>query len=52
VQLAARDGVERALGLVDLLEADGLSVHLNPVQEAVQPEGETAFGGVRRPSPT
>jgi isopentenyl-diphosphate Delta-isomerase len=46
VQLAASDGIERALGLVDLLEADGLSVHLNPVQEAVQPEGETAFGGV------
>ena len=46
VQLAARDGVQRALALVDLLEADGLSVHLNPVQEAVQPEGETAFGGV------
>ena len=46
VQLAAGDGVERALGLVDLLGADGLSVHLNPVQEAVQPEGETGFGGV------
>ena len=46
VQLAARDGVQHALALVDLLEADGLSVHLNPVQEAVQPEGETAFGGV------
>ena len=46
VQLAAADGVERALVLVDLLGADGLSVHLNPLQEAVQPEGETAFGGV------
>jgi isopentenyl-diphosphate delta-isomerase len=46
VQLAGRDGVERALTLVDLVGADGLSVHLNPVQEAVQPEGEAAFGGV------
>ncbi|HSD79698.1 MAG TPA: type 2 isopentenyl-diphosphate Delta-isomerase [Solirubrobacteraceae bacterium] len=46
VQLAGRAGPERAEELVDLLQADGLSVHLNPIQEAVQPEGEPAFGGV------
>jgi isopentenyl-diphosphate delta-isomerase len=32
--------------LVDLLGADGLVLHLNPVQEAIQPEGDTTFGGL------
>ncbi len=36
----------RAARLVELLGADGLSIHLNPVQEAVQPEGTPAFAGV------
>jgi isopentenyl-diphosphate delta-isomerase len=40
VQLADPDA---ALRLVDLLGADGLSIHLNPIQEAVQPEGEPCF---------
>src|SRR5215218_8396507 len=37
---------QRAERLVELLDADGLSIHLNPVQEAVQPEGEPEFSGV------
>lgn len=36
----------RAARLVELLGADGLSVHLNPIQEAVQPEGTPQFGDV------
>ncbi|MBI5106387.1 MAG: type 2 isopentenyl-diphosphate Delta-isomerase [Solirubrobacterales bacterium] len=36
----------RAARLVELLGADGLSIHLNPLQEAVQPEGEPRFAGV------
>ncbi len=41
VQLADRDAAPR---LVELLGADGLSIHLNPIQEAVQPEGQPDFG--------
>lgn len=45
-QLRGRHGLEGAERLVELLEADGLSLHLNPLQEAVQPEGEPTFAGV------
>jgi isopentenyl-diphosphate Delta-isomerase len=37
---------QRAERLIELLDADGLTIHLNPVQEAVQPEGEPVFSGV------
>jgi isopentenyl-diphosphate delta-isomerase len=45
-QIRSRDGAQRAERLVELLHADGLSIHLNPLQEAVQPEGEPDFSGV------
>ncbi len=32
--------------VVDLTEADGLVLHLNPLQEALQPGGTTDFGGL------
>ncbi|MER3522954.1 MAG: type 2 isopentenyl-diphosphate Delta-isomerase, partial [Ignavibacteria bacterium] len=37
------DGVRR---LVDLIRADAFAVHLNPLQELLQPEGNTNFKGV------
>jgi isopentenyl-diphosphate delta-isomerase len=45
-QVGGRDGPWAAEKLIELLDADGLSIHLNPIQEAVQPEGEPRFAGV------
>ena len=41
VQLALPGGVDLARRAVDDLQADAIFIHLNPLQEAVQPEGQT-----------
>jgi len=46
VQLNKGYGVEDCRRLIDLLHADALVLHLNPVQEALQPNGDTAFRGL------
>ncbi len=43
VQLNCGLGIRHAMQAVDILEADALYLHLNPLQEAVQPEGDTDF---------
>jgi isopentenyl-diphosphate delta-isomerase len=45
-QVRLDDARDRAEHLVELLGADGLTIHLNAIQEAVQPEGEPRFAGV------
>jgi isopentenyl-diphosphate delta-isomerase len=43
VQLNEGYGVEHAQKAIDILDADGLYLHLNALQEAVQFEGDTDF---------
>jgi isopentenyl-diphosphate delta-isomerase len=46
VQLNLGMGLRECREAVDVLRADALCLHLNPLQEAVQPEGDTRFGGL------
>jgi isopentenyl-diphosphate delta-isomerase len=46
IQLNYRYGVEDCRRAVEMVEADALILHLNALQEAVQPDGDTRFGGL------
>ena len=46
VQLNYGYGAEEAQRAIDMIEADALVLHLNALQEAVQPEGDTEFGNL------
>lgn len=42
-QIRHGHGLEEAKRAIEMIQADALAIHLNPLQEAVQPEGETNF---------
>ena len=46
VQLVNGYGVKEAKKAMEMIDADALAIHLNAVQEALQPEGQTNFKGV------
>ncbi|MEK9136315.1 MAG: type 2 isopentenyl-diphosphate Delta-isomerase [Bacteroidota bacterium] len=45
-EVAAMATADAATRLVELIRADAFAVHLNPLQEFLQPEGNTNFKGV------
>ncbi len=46
VQLNYGIGLDECRQAVDMIEADALVFHLNPLQEAIQPEGQANFAGL------
>lgn len=47
-QLVKEKNVDRIRAAIDLIRADAIAVHLNPLQELIQPEGDTIFKGVAK----
>ncbi len=48
VQLNHGYGIDECRKAVDMIQADALFLHLNPLQEAVQDAGDTDFSGLAR----
>jgi isopentenyl-diphosphate Delta-isomerase len=46
IQLNYAYTIDHCRRAVEMVEADALILHLNPLQEAVQPEGDTHFAGL------
>ncbi|MBA4385341.1 MAG: type 2 isopentenyl-diphosphate Delta-isomerase [Anaerolinea sp.] len=48
IQLNYGCGVDECKRVVEIAEADALILHLNSLQEALQPEGQTNFAGLQK----
>ena len=48
IQLNNGCGVDECKRVVEMAEANALIIHFNPLQEALQPEGQTNFAGLAR----
>jgi isopentenyl-diphosphate Delta-isomerase len=46
VQLVHGYGLKEVRRIVEMIDADAVAIHLNALQEAVQPEGQTNFKGI------
>lgn len=46
VQLNYGYGIEQCREIIEMIRADCLVLHLNPLQEAIQPEGDTNFSNI------
>ncbi len=46
VQLVHGYSVKEAKKAIDMIDADAIAIHLNALQEVIQPEGQTNFRGV------
>ncbi|MFO0173041.1 MAG: type 2 isopentenyl-diphosphate Delta-isomerase, partial [Aphanizomenon sp.] len=46
VQLNYKYGIDECLRIIDLIAADALILHINPLQEFIQPRGDTNFSGL------
>ncbi|MDR2700221.1 MAG: type 2 isopentenyl-diphosphate Delta-isomerase [Nitrososphaerota archaeon] len=46
IQLVHGYGVNEVRKVIEMIDADAVAIHLNALQEAVQPEGQTNFKGV------
>lgn len=45
-QIVMEYDIKKIRRAVEMIEADALAIHLNPLQEAIQPEGETVYAGI------
>jgi len=46
IQLVKGYGVKEIRKAIEMIEADAVAIHLNALQETIQPEGQTSFKGI------